>query len=191
MTIETADVSRMHETHENIVAICDFIWGSSPRCDWCTERLKYWTDEMERLGEERIGIYRYIEDAAIAFQWAADDSDWTFGLELEWIPAIDNYAEQLLKTSPGMSGNDNDRRDALRWAALASLKATHREANPSHWNHLCDVGFEVRSKHERADDVTRREIVCALKKRTTAIASMPLPELLEAIGFSEGKIKKR
>ena len=131
MTIETADVSRMHETHENIVAICDFIWGSSPRCDWCTERLKYWTDEMERLGEGRIGIYRYIEDAAIAFQWAADDSDWTFGLELEWIPAIDNYAEQLLKTSPGMSGNDNDRRDALRWAALASLKATHKEDNPT------------------------------------------------------------
>lgn len=188
MTIETADTSRMHETHENIIAICDVIWGGSPRCDWCLERLKYWTDEMERLGEGRIGIYRYIEDAAIAFQWAADSSDWTFGLELEWPDAIDAYARQLLKTSPGISLNQNDRRDALRWTARHALKATYREANPSHFNHLCDLGFEVRSTHERADEVTRREIVCALKKRTTAIASMPLPELLEAIGFEgEGK----
>jgi len=186
MTIETADVSRMHETHENIIAICDFIWGGNSH--WKPDRQKSWAEEMERLGEGRMGVYRYIEDAAVAFQWAADDSDWTFGLELEWPDAIDAYAFQLLKTSPGISGNDNDRRDALRWAALASLKETHREANPSHWHHICDVVFEVISTHERADEVTRREILCALKKRTTAIASMPLPEMLEAIGFEgEGK----
>jgi len=129
MTIETADVSQMHETHENIIAICDFIWGGDFQSN--AERRQPWFEEMERLGEGRLGVYRYIEDAAIAFQWAADDSDWTFGLELEWQDAIDAYAEQLLETSPGISSNESIRRDHLRWAAISSLKATHKKADPT------------------------------------------------------------